>query len=237
LALFFSFTVSLLLTSLSFGLLLLVMAISVLSVVQRRAQTRYTHSRIDQGFLPKVDQLGRLAASRLALPLQDLFYELNAAPNAYASGFRGRCWVVLSSRLIDLLTPQELLFVIGHEMGHVRRHHTTWLLFTAQQQAFNAPIFGMLFRLIFGQWSLRIEYSADRDGLIACGDLRTAISALVKVHFGEKSGDLAQRAAEAESAKVDPVAAISEQFGTHPFLQNRVRNLKQFNEVLIRRAA
>ncbi|HEU4648777.1 MAG TPA: M48 family metallopeptidase [Gemmatimonadales bacterium] len=57
--------------------------------------------------------------------------------NAYVSGFGNTKRIVLYDTIIQKLTPDELLFVLGHEMGHYVLHHvvililTTWLIIGA----------------------------------------------------------------------------------------------------------
>jgi Zn-dependent protease with chaperone function len=49
--------------------------------------------------------------------------------NAYVTGFGGTKRIVLWDTLVDRLQPDEVVFVMGHEMGHfVLRHTLTVLL-------------------------------------------------------------------------------------------------------------
>ena len=52
--------------------------------------------------------------------------------NAYVVGFGSTRRIVLWDTTIEKLTPDEILFVMGHEMGHYILHHVWWgLLFSA----------------------------------------------------------------------------------------------------------
>ena len=44
--------------------------------------------------------------------------------NAYVTGFGGTKRIVLWDTILARLTPSEILFVVGHEMGHFVLHHT-----------------------------------------------------------------------------------------------------------------
>jgi len=44
--------------------------------------------------------------------------------NAYVTGFGGTKRIVLWDTILARLTPREILFVVGHEMGHFVLHHT-----------------------------------------------------------------------------------------------------------------
>jgi len=46
--------------------------------------------------------------------------------NAYVAGFGSTNRIVLWDTLIDKMTPDEVLFVMGHEMGHYVLHHIWW---------------------------------------------------------------------------------------------------------------
>jgi STE24 endopeptidase len=51
--------------------------------------------------------------------------------NAYVTGFGGSQRIVLWDTIIQKLNPPELLFVMGHEMGHYVLHHVLYLLVLA----------------------------------------------------------------------------------------------------------
>jgi len=50
------------------------------------------------------------------------------AVNAYVSGFLNTKRIVLWDTIIDKLDRDELLFVMGHEMGHYVLHHVLWFI-------------------------------------------------------------------------------------------------------------
>ena len=52
------------------------------------------------------------------------------ALNAYVTGFGGTKRIVLYDTLLEKLTPDEILFVLGHEMGHYVLRHVLLLLVT-----------------------------------------------------------------------------------------------------------
>ena len=80
------------------------------------------------------------------------------------------------------MEPDELLSVIGHELGHIRLRHVTWLTFTnPRYQALRMPLLSELLQPIFNNWHLRSEYSADRAGLIAANNDSAAVMAEVRL--------------------------------------------------------
>jgi Zn-dependent protease with chaperone function len=51
--------------------------------------------------------------------------------NAYVTGFAGTKRIVLWDTILARLTPREVLFVVGHEMGHFVLHHTLAIILGA----------------------------------------------------------------------------------------------------------
>jgi Zn-dependent protease with chaperone function len=76
--------------------------------------------------------------------------------NAYVTGLGATKRIVLWDTLVDRLTPDEVLFVMGHEMGHYVLHHTALvilgatLLVTSSMYAVHR-VAGVL----LGRWSRR----------------------------------------------------------------------------------
>jgi STE24 endopeptidase len=72
---------------------------------------------------PRIEALAREAG----LPVQDVLV-MDASrqgrhTNAYFTGFFGTRRIVLYDTLLGSHTPDETLSILGHEMGHWRRHH------------------------------------------------------------------------------------------------------------------
>jgi Zn-dependent protease with chaperone function len=127
------------------------------------------------------------------------------------------------------------LFVIGHELGHARREHTSWHLLTSHRRTITAPIVQDLLRLIFNRWLVKAEYTADRAGLLACRDLAHAVSALGKVHFWGQQVDVERFIKDLNSVSQEPLVRIGEYFSDHPYFTNRITQLKSFHDDLVRR--
>lgn len=82
------------------------------------------------------------------------------------------CILCISSALVDLLSEEEIMFVVGHELGHFLLGHTI----SVYQQNHASPELLMLQRAQ--------EISADRMGLMACQSLDIALRALMKTASG-----------------------------------------------------
>ena len=152
--------------------------------------------------------------------------------NAYTFGLGSPKVVVLYSALLEVMDEDEVLFILGHELGHVALGHT-WL---------NSLVGGLagipsslsaaaLLTVTFLWWNRACEYSADRAGLLACGRPEKAISALVKLGAGPQAGSAQalQRAYEQIDAEDDTLmGSLNEALGTHPMLIRRIERLRQY---------
>lgn len=123
--------------------------------------------------------------------LPDLFLGSDSIINAYASCMK-RYRITLFPMLIDLLTEEELLAIIGHELGHVKCNHMVNktlanLMFgvggAALAQAM--PVLGTLALNVIQwplyYWSRMAEFSCDRAALLVVREPEIVASALAKL--------------------------------------------------------
>jgi len=147
--------------------------------------------RVTADSIPSLYELFEEACEVLDVSPRPEFYVEPGALNAYTTGVE-RPIVVLSSSMPSVLTRDELLFVIGHELGHVKSGHVLYgaMARWIGEAAKVAGQFSLgLAQLLSGltvepalyAWYRRSEYTADRAGLLACQDLRAAISVMAKL--------------------------------------------------------
>lgn len=93
--------------------------------------------------------------------------------------------IVLQSGAVDLLTPEELNFLIGHEIGHMKCGHKTYHMLT---EAMYRPVVGSdleiwmsLIKMPLLNWYRVSDFSADRMGLLCCQDINVALSTMIKM--------------------------------------------------------
>ena len=93
--------------------------------------------------------------------------------------------IILQSGTIDLLTTDELYFMIGHELGHMRCGHKSYHMFT---EAMYMPIANSdlkiwmsLIKMPLLDWYRVSDFSADRFGLLCCQDINVALSTMIKM--------------------------------------------------------
>jgi Zn-dependent protease with chaperone function len=162
-----------------------------------------------------------------------LYLSYSPLMNAFAIGLGRPYSIILFSALVDHLDADELKYVIGHEMGHIKFGHTIWLTLIGQlgTQTYGLPLFGTVFRFFFLFWSRAAELTADRAGLVGCGHLDRAISAMVKFGAGPwlaRWVDSRALAKQARETNGNVLAAFQETLGSHPMMTTRIRRLINF---------
>jgi hypothetical protein len=130
---------------------------------------------ISEQVTPALDRSLSRALLRLQIPRSAVEAFVYASPEINAQCLTGNdseCVIRLSSALIEILTAEELEFVIGHELGHfLLSHHGLG----------NTDSAGSLEDYI--QYRAQ-EISADRIGVIASGSLEVALKAMLKTISG-----------------------------------------------------
>jgi len=196
---------------------------------------------------PSLYSMTKRCAEILSCPMPELYITTNPVLNAYTAGQRRTC-IVLHSGLVETLTPDELSFVIGHEIGHIKCAHGLYrqlgdiLLRYWDLLSSLVPIPGVgLLRLpllfAFWEWYRRAEFTCDRAALLCVQDLETGQRALGKLagnvrgyedEFGLDSA-MSQVQAHKEVNKLVLVVSILENAqNTHPFIPVRLKALKEY---------
>ena len=199
--------------------------------VRMRVQLMTDGYRVDQAITPRLYNLGRMLIQvlRLVQPL-DLFVQGSQEHNAFCLPSRkgNRLVMCLNSGLIASLSPQELLFVMGHEVGHALLRHGETLGI-----AFDDPRFSPLEVVRLRALERAQEISCDRFGLLACQDVRVASSALFKITSGLPDKWISFDET-AYSRHFDDISSMAEVVDledasrTHPFIPLRVKALIAF---------
>jgi len=201
--------------------------------LQGRLELMTDAYRVDEAITPKLYRLGTVLtrALRLVHPL-DIFVmpgkELNALCLPSRKG--NRLVMCLYSELVASLNSQELLFVMGHEVGHAILKHTR-----IPRIGFENPNFSPLEVVRVRALYRAHEISCDRFGLLACQDVRVASTALFKVASG-----LSERWISfdetAYSRHFDELSSMAEFVNledasrTHPLTPLRVKALVAFSK-------
>ena len=90
--------------------------------------------------------------------------------------------LLINTGAIDLLSEEELSFMIGHEFGHIKSNHLKYLLLCRYWSMFSEYIPGStLLQIPLFYWSRMTDLTADRVGLLACQDINVALRTMIKL--------------------------------------------------------
>lgn len=139
---------------------------------------------------PNLYSLWREALYRVGLSEEIGLHIESSGINARTVGVTAR-QVILGSGLISRLAPEELLFVMGHELGHIRSEHVLFRqvaeLFPQLAAALNVATLGLgslvslPMRLAILDWYRKSEFTCDRFGLLVCQDVDAGGRTLMKL--------------------------------------------------------
>lgn len=106
--------------------------------------------------------------------------------NAYTMGYKDTTSLVLYSGAVDLLDKDELTFIIGHELGHIKSSHCLFhnMALKISQFISDVPLIGDLMgtiRYLLMYWYRMSEFTADRAGLLACQNKEAVLSSIIKM--------------------------------------------------------
>jgi Zn-dependent protease with chaperone function len=183
----------------------------------------------------------------LSLPVPDVFITSNPVLNAYTVGHRRTC-VVLHSALVECMSANELAFVIGHELGHIKCGHGLYRqlgsflvqYWDAVSALLPIPGLGLLripLLLAFWEWYRRAEFTCDRAGLLCVQDVDSCLNGLGKL-AGKVTGfedefHVESAIGQAEAHKdvnklVMVVSILNAMQNTHPFVPVRLKQLREY---------
>jgi Zn-dependent protease with chaperone function len=170
--------------------------------------------------------------ARLQVEPVNVFIVRSNQLNAYTFGMDSPKAIVLYSSLFKIMDQDEIQFILGHEMGHVKLGHT-WLNTLVGGMAGIPSGLGAaaIMEMAFRWWNRACEYSADRAGVLACGKPSKAVSALVKLEAGAaaitKSG-MQAAIQHIETEDDDIMNNLEELLATHPLIARRLEQVRQF---------
>lgn len=176
----------------------------------------------DNGFkitkqeLPHFYELIQAATQKLGLKLEDIYIVYSPVVNAYAIPLENNVSVSLTSALIETLDDNEILFVVGHELAHIKFNREHML-----RQAF--------YQLAF-PWYL--EYYADLGGYEACQNLNDCASAFLKMTVQKRTMSHIKLDDYLKNITDKKYSIITKMISTHPPNEKRIYELKKYHEHL-----
>lgn len=126
----------------------------------------------------------------------ELYISQDPILNSHTFGYK-RPYIMLNSALVESLSDDQLLGVIGHELGHILSGHCLYTTMVQLIRPFiefglsNIPmgnIAVMALRMALFRWSRASELTGDRFGLLACQDPQMMVQVMMKL-AGGNTGD------------------------------------------------
>lgn len=205
--------------------LVLVLIGAMLFVALSRGRLLGGGVRIREGQFEHVYALVEECARAIGVPMPHVFIRDDPFVPIVAVGTGEPYALVLSSSWIEAFEPGELRFLIGRELAHVAAGHTKLTSLLSANGRENAVV-----AVAFGAWLRIIEYTADRAGLLCCGSLDAAFSAIAVSTFhrvGRKI-DLHSFAEQRRELDAEPSLRFGEWIGSTPYATNRIAKLAAF---------
>ncbi len=157
--------------------------------------------------------------------------------------------IILNAGCLSLLDYDELLFIIGHEIGHIKSQHLMYHMMgqalpylaeiAAQMTLGFGSIIGAGIQISLYNWYRKSELTADRAGLLVCQSHKAAIKALMKCagyppqfygHMNEM--DFLKQMEQFENLDSEAynkvVKVLSSLYQTHPWTVLRAKELHEW---------
>lgn len=194
----------------------------------------------------------------LDMPEPEMYISNIGIINAWTSGHNNP-YIVVEAFLLDLMSDEEIMAVIAHELGHIKCGHVLYsMMAESVGNLINiagslTPVIGSTFSTFLGSgiqvalfnWQRRSELSADRAALLVSQNVRPCISMLMKLAGGSKrmidDMDVEEFFYQAQNYHDDASKSISDrvyrimtvvlmQGRTHPFAVERAKALNEWIE-------
>ena len=178
--------------------------------------------RVSERQFPQLNTMAEEHCRRLGMDEAPAIFVVQSGGvlNAFATRFLGRNFVIIYSDVLALATQKgekAVSFVLGHELGHVRRKHMTLraLLYPA-----------MIIPFLGGAYSRACEYTCDRfgnalepeagvDGLLVLAAGRDLYNQVNSIEYGKQ-----------RTTETGFFVRFAEILSTHPNLPKRVAALE-----------
>ena len=197
----------------------------------------------------RVFELAMIAARRIGFSQAPAVYiEADRGYQSNTYGSEKDAFVNIGTFLPKLLNDRELLFILGHEFGHLKCHHALWTtvsMFLVGQARGNLMSEGILSYVsnplkiiesgvesVISSWMRVADLTADRAALLVSGDIGLARRTLFLLYFrsrkelDEVDVDEWTKQQEAQASTMTKVSQLVT--SATPYLGLRLRALEEF---------
>jgi len=204
--------------------------------------------RVTPKMFPRLHRSLTWATKILDVPEPEMYVTVNPVPNAFTYGHT-KPFITVTSGLIDMMSDEELFFVIGHEVGHIKAGH---VLYGTMARNI-AAVIALLGQLTLGigsligqglviallEWFRCAELTSDRAALLCVQDLEPGRDVFMKLAGGttRMAADMdrdeflrqVREYEEVDRTTLDRAYKILLTIGrTHPFAMQRAKELENW---------
>jgi Zn-dependent protease with chaperone function len=205
--------------------------------------------RVTPKMFPRLHRSLTWACKILDVTEPEMYVEMNPQPNAYTYGHT-KPFVTVTSGLIDLMSDEELFFVIGHEVGHIKAGHVLYgtmarniaavIALVGQLTLGIGSLLGQGLVIALLEWFRCAELTSDRAALLCVQDLEPARDTFMKLAGGttRMAADMdreeflrqVREYEDVDRSALDRAYKILLTIGrTHPFAMARAKELEQWH--------
>jgi Zn-dependent protease with chaperone function len=154
--------------------------------------------RCSEEQFPTLYALLKEACLIMDVPQPTLYVRYSNTYNAYTSGV-AQTYIVLHSALINDFSDEEILFILGHELGHIKCGHVLYQMVArfliplleeiGQMTLGLGKLAGIGLVMGFLEWMRQAEYSCDRAGALVLQDAESSLRTIMKLGGGSTRFD------------------------------------------------
>ena len=156
--------------------------------IEKVYTVQYTGSnlKVTKENYPKIYEYLEYACQILDMPkMPDLYIQWGYNIKAFTVGSVNPI-IILDSGLIDLCDDDEIMFIIGHECGHLKSNHMLYhMMAQVIHMVIDAIPFGSIaaapLQYALYYWDRMSDFTADRAGLLCCQNKDAAIRGFMKM--------------------------------------------------------
>jgi Zn-dependent protease with chaperone function len=149
--------------------------------------------RVSPTQCPKLYSLLRESCAILDMPEPELYIAQTPLVNAMTSGYT-HPYITLHSGLVDLLSDEEIMAVIAHELGHIKSGHVLYKTMTrgislllqliGELTLGIGRLIGKSLEVSLLEWDRMAEFTADRASLLVVQNPQVLTSLMMKLAGG-----------------------------------------------------
>ena len=149
--------------------------------------------RVSPTQCPKLYASLREACAILDMPEPELYVAQTPLVNAMTSGHT-HPYIILHSGIVDLLSEEEIMAVIAHELGHIKSGHVLYktmaraigllIQLISEMTLGIGRLVGLSLEAALLEWDRMAEFTADRASMLVVQNPQVLISLMMKLAGG-----------------------------------------------------